>query len=882
MDSENFTDVSKVIKTMIVNGCSPNTANVDLETPFYLLLQKTLEILVPSDLVEFFIEKSSIDFHSHNEKEIHKMIAELGLQHKITSENRMNINFINTWTEPEIIQMFENLREDKQTFLSTTGKVLEEAIARDLHETIEILLRIGVDVNEISPNNRFNLPPAFLACALGHFKCLKVLLADSKLLFSSDKLKCNLLHQIFSYDKVNAEDRKKCFKLIVMDRRSTLETLNAQDIKHHSPLYLACISSSHEIVKDLLRRGAYVGEESVIKEIDKEVFEEFLDESVKCFGDVSDKNCEVYIDYKFLVPPKAQKPPVSETATAEFIVENSNLKTLVLHPVISSFLLLKWKRIDFLVYLSLTLYFGFMLYLGFFIINFYKVSTAYPVDGEFCDKILGYHSFLFNGTGHKFYEETCSEYTDYSAAFKTPIRTQNLDHPPFELCFSYRKTKDLDKKIQCFKDLNSNEDYKKSFIDMEEKILMQIEKNSIIYENKVRDETWKSSFRQHFVANAWSYWFCIAGLTILTIYELVQFCNCWNTYFMDLGNFLDVSLIALSFFVLTKNVEVGHDVFKQICAIMILLMAGQSIQSISKVSAFSLSLHMEMLNKVFKTFVKTIAPYLIIISAFGMAFYAINFDENPRNVESDKANKNETLKEEVKKPTSGFAFPFIALINTVKMMLSDFGAVEITEEDRFQGIIFLLFMVFISIVLFNLLNALAISDTNEILKVAEFVEIKKRISTVQTYEKLFIIFGFKYLNIFPRVKSILLAPNQNFDVKFQQNFNPKFNSNDSILIEKIEKTKKFTELNEHKLIFWRSKIVTFNKTFLKKVLEYIKTVQESEADKAVLEESSRDLQKIKESQNELVEQQSKIDEKIEKLLENFDEISPTRSSVALK
>jgi hypothetical protein len=519
------------------------------------------------------------------------------------------------------------------------------------------------------------------------------------------------------------------------------------------------------------------------------------------------------------------------------------------------------------VYLSLLSYFGFMLYLGFFIINFYKVSTAYPVDRSYCKAIQAHHATLFNGTGYKFSEDACFKYTDYTAAPKTVIKNRKLDDPTFENCFENRGSKDVNKTINCFNAYNENEAFRKFLMEFNEKAREQVETNSVIYENKKKDETWKNSFRQHFKENEWSYWFCIFGLSVLSLYELIQFCNSWRTYFLELGNFLDVSLIALSFFVLMKNVEVGHGAFKQICAIMILLMAGQSIQSISKVSAFSLSLHMEMLNKVFKTFVKTIAPYLIIIMAFGMSFYAINFDDNPKNADG---------------PTSGFAFPFIALINTVKMMLSDFGAVTITEEDRFQGIIFLLFMVFISIVLFNLLNALAISDTNEILKVAEFVEIRKRISTVQTYEKLFIIFKLKYLKIFPKVKTIMLEPNKTFDVKYQDNTSPKFNAKDSILIEKMDKSQKFKELLEHKLIFWRSKVVKFDKTFLKKVLEYIKTVQESADDKTLEEENAKDLQKIKETQSDLLERQNRIDQKLETILRRFSEVGSSRSSILSK
>jgi hypothetical protein len=536
---------------------------------------------------------------------------------------------------------------------------------------------------------------------------------------------------------------------------------------------------------------------------------------------------------------------------------------LVLHPVISSFLLLKWKRIDFLVYLSLLSYFGFMLYLGFFIINFYKVSTIYSVDKFYCDAVQDHHMTLFNGTSHKFSEDECSMYTDYAAAPKLVFKSRKFNNSTFDSCFENRGSNNISETTNCFKAYSENEAFRKFMKESYEKANEQIKNNSLIYEDKKKDEMWKNSFRQHFKENEGSYWFCICGLVVLSLYELIQFCNSWKTYFLDLGNFLDVSLIALSFFVLIKNVEVGHGAFKQICAIMILLMAGQSIQSISKVSAFSLSLHMEMLNKVFKTFVKTIAPYLIIIMAFGMSFYAINFDDNPKNVDGSET------------PTSGFAFPFIALISTVRMMLSDFGAVTITEEDRFQGIIFLLFMVFISIVLFNLLNALAISDTNEILKVAEFVEIRKRISTVQTYEKLFIIFKLKYLKIFPKVKTIMLEPNKTFDVKYQDNAPPKFNANESILIEKVDKNQKFKEVLEHKLIFWRSKVVKFDKPFLKKVLEYIKSVQESADDKILEEENAKDLQKIKDTQ-------SRVDQKLETILRTLSEVSSSRSSMLSK
>ena len=80
-----------------------------------------------------------------------------------------------------------------------------------------------------------------------------------------------------------------------------------------------------------------------------------------------------------------------------------------------------------------------------------------------------------------------------------------------------------------------------------------------------------------------------------------------------------------------------------------------------------------------------------------------------------------------------FSNPFIATITTIRMMLSDFDKVDVDATDYIKGIIFLLFVVLITIVLFNLLNALAISDTAEIMIDAELVDIQKRVSILYTY-----------------------------------------------------------------------------------------------------------------------------------------------------
>lgn len=159
-----------------------------------------------------------------------------------------------------------------------------------------------------------------------------------------------------------------------------------------------------------------------------------------------------------------------------------------------------------------------------------------------------------------------------------------------------------------------------------------------------------------------------------------------------------------------------------------------------------------------------------------MSFYSLNFEnyqdsENVQDINGfdfDNVTEEDDLNTSADSSSSdqsGFTHPFIFIVSTVRMMLADFAAVKVTDNDRFQETLLLLFMLFISVVLLNLFNALAISDTNEVMKVAEFVEIEKRISTIQNYERLFLFLKISILNFFPKTTSIMLEPNKDLLLK---------------------------------------------------------------------------------------------------------------------
>jgi hypothetical protein len=81
-------------------------------------------------------------------------------------------------------------------------------------------------------------------------------------------------------------------------------------------------------------------------------------------------------------------------------------------------------------------------------------------------------------------------------------------------------------------------------------------------------------------------------------------------------------------------------------------------------------------------------------------------------------------------------------------MLSDFDKMKLEPDDKFNAIIFLTFVLLITIILFNLLNALAINDTQQIMKSAEIVDVRKRISIVGNCERILAFLKIEIFNIY--------------------------------------------------------------------------------------------------------------------------------------
>lgn len=78
----------------------------------------------------------------------------------------------------------------------------------------------------------------------------------------------------------------------------------------------------------------------------------------------------------------------------------------------------------------------------------------------------------------------------------------------------------------------------------------------------------------------------------------------------------------------------------------------------------------------------------------------------------------------------------IQLINSNFSTIGEFDATDLDLNSSVYCIIFTLFVFLVTIVLFNLLNALAVSDTAEIRKKGELIDLIQRIDVLESYEKI--------------------------------------------------------------------------------------------------------------------------------------------------
>jgi len=215
------------------------------------------------------------------------------------------------------------------------------------------------------------------------------------------------------------------------------------------------------------------------------------------------------------------------------------------------------------------------------------------------------------------------------------------------------------------------------------------------------------------------WWTVTALLGILVCRELLQFSISPSQHFSSVENILEVLLIVLTGVLLFDGhpgCEVG---FKRELSTAVLLFSW--VEFVTMVGRHprlsSYNIYSTMFYRVLKTFISFLTWYSLFIIAFGLCFYILLHDDN--GIEKD--------------------YPFFdnvgfTLVKTFSMFVGELEFSDIPFNSPFSYFFFLAFVFLIVVVLMNLLNGLAVSDTGLIREEAEIHAHVSRVEVISQAE----------------------------------------------------------------------------------------------------------------------------------------------------
>ena len=237
-------------------------------------------------------------------------------------------------------------------------------------------------------------------------------------------------------------------------------------------------------------------------------------------------------------------------------------------------------------------------------------------------------------------------------------------------------------------------------------------------------------------------------LVILLLIEVFQLMVSVKRYFFQLENWIELLTIALTFAIL-YNDKKAFELNRNLAAIAILLSWSKMITLIGKHPRNNrLNIYVTMFFKVLKSFFSFLSWYGLFLIAFGLSFFILlhqDVEHEGAATDSDYPYFNST---------------FLSVVKTMTMFVGEleFSDIPINIESSFMPlnyIFFLTFVFLIVVVLMNLLNGLAVSDTGAIQEQAEIYSYLSRVETISYLESVLLGDPFDFLSNVPRYLSFL-------------------------------------------------------------------------------------------------------------------------------
>ncbi|CAL7945324.1 unnamed protein product [Xylocopa violacea] len=367
---------------LLEKGASPNIPNSRGLTALHMAAMSNQK-----DMVNLILEKSThtldFDTYKYNERTAREVLQEKLPDITLPPVVKRGANvhdlkyYLKANDETNFLRCFKEIQGDLG---NNIVDLIETAVQKNFKSLVSVLLKKAETVD-------CNLKrAAYYAVQRGSPDILGQLL-DSGIEVESDLLMdaCVELGIPRKGASHCINDRLECLKLLLerdVDVRCT-------DSKGNTPLHYAARANCSEAVTLLLAKGSYIGHMNKfnvppVADISASTLSEYFDECIQVKKERPNEYT-IEFDYKCLIPHDTsykegqQKSLISqemgEMDIFQFIADRNGLKDILTHPLLSSFLYLKWHRIRHILWLNFIFYGLFYL-----LLNTYILQVIYTKD----------------------------------------------------------------------------------------------------------------------------------------------------------------------------------------------------------------------------------------------------------------------------------------------------------------------------------------------------------------------------------------------------------------------------------------------------------------------------------------------------------------------
>ena len=266
------------------------------------------------------------------------------------------------------------------------NNLIQEACEHGADTYLKLLLQVpGVCPNSFANGTK---PPLFLAAERVDAKVLKLLLGVANTEITTDQ-DASILHVLLRKPiRKRLGDYLEVFELI-MDSCEQLLPIDCQDVLGNTALHYATQMWPHSVVKRILEHGAHIATPNLYNQVplDKihpQTLEDFLNES--CIlpdeerEDISSLSYMIRVKFDFLIRNSEDSKEdgiIPETEGLWHMSQSKKHSYLLNHPVITTFLWLKWKKLGYIYNINLAFFLAFFLTMIFYIFtNFQSLNDC--------------------------------------------------------------------------------------------------------------------------------------------------------------------------------------------------------------------------------------------------------------------------------------------------------------------------------------------------------------------------------------------------------------------------------------------------------------------------------------------------------------------------